>query len=49
MTEFWNEYDEDQNGYLDKKEFKRFLNDTILNEDLIQGKSQEEMDAEYEN
>ena len=49
MTEFWNEYDEDQNGYLDKNEFKRFLNDTILNEDLIQGKSQEEMDAEYEN
>ena len=49
MNEFWNEYDTDGNGILDKNEFKIFLNDTILNEELVEGKSQEELDGEYES
>ena len=34
---------------MDKNEFKIFLNDTILNEELVEGKSQEELDDEYES
>jgi Ca2+-binding EF-hand superfamily protein len=49
MSEFWNEYDKDNNGILDKVEFKKFLNDTILNEKYSQGKfTAAQMSAKYE-
>ena len=33
MNDFWDEYDTDGNGSLDKDEFKQFLQDTYMEDD----------------
>ena len=48
VNEIWCNYDKDGNGYLDKKEMRTFINDTLGQANAKTGQSKEVSEEEFE-